>query len=158
MKLKLAFTTFIFIILAYAASGQSLKTWKWDDYKMKFKVPTDFVVKESTGTKFSAGNGKLHLTIYPKKGRSMEESDLKSALRTWASDQNVEYEGGVKKMTNLNGYWGVYIDGTGDNGLPTSLLLLVDPDFSTTALYIWLQYKSSYLDTAVDILKSFVPN
>ncbi len=134
-----------------------MKTWDWNTYKMQFKAPTDFTVDENSSSKFDAGDGRLHLTIYPKKGDKLQESDLKSLLRSWARDTKLTYSGGVQSMTNLNGYWGVYLDATASNNLPTTVLLLVDPDDPTISFYVWLQYQAQYEDLAVDILKSFKP-
>lgn len=141
--------------LVYA---QSLKGWTWTDYKMKFQAPNDFTIKESSGTIFSAGNEHLYLTIYPKKGENLTYTSMKDALQKWARSNNVDWNSNdLGYMSSLNRYWGYYIDGTGSNGLPTSLLLLVDPDYPEYSFYVWLQYQSGYLDTAVDILKSFKP-
>jgi hypothetical protein len=138
--------------------AQSLKGWTWSNYKMKFQAPDNFAIKESSGTIFSAGNDHLYLTIYPKKGENLTYSGMKDALQKWARDNNVDWNSNdLGYMSNLNRYWGYYIDGTGSNGLPTSLLLLVDPDYPENSFYVWLQYQSGYLDTAVDILKSFKP-
>lgn len=139
-------------------TNADLKTWNWTSYKVQFKAPSDFTIDENSGSKWDGGNGKLHLSIYPKKGEEIERSQLKSLLRSWARDTKVTYSEDVQTMSNLNGYWGVYIDGKGSNGLPTSILLLVDPDDPSISFYIWLQYQSGYLDTAVDILKSFKPS
>lgn len=138
--------------------AQSLKGWTWSDYKMKFQAPNNFTVKESSGTIFSAGNDNIYLTIYPKKGENLTYSSMKNVLQKWARDNNVDFNSSdMGYMSNLNRYWGYYIDGTGSNGLPTSLLLLTDPDYPEYSFYVWLQYQSGYLDTAVDILKSFKP-
>ena len=138
--------------------AQSLKGWTWSDYKMKFQAPNDFSIKESSGTIFSAGNDHLMLTIYPKKGENLTYTGLKDALQKWARSNNVDWNSNdLGYMSNLNRYWGYYIDGTGSNGLPTSLLLLVDPDYPEYSFYVWLQYQSGYIDTAVEILKSFKP-
>jgi hypothetical protein len=138
--------------------AQSMKAWTWADYKMKFEAPNNLTIKESSGTKFSAGNDNIFLTIYPRKGESLTYTGMKDALQKWARDSKVDFSSSdVGYMSNLNRYWGYYIDGTGSNGLPTSLLLLVDPDYPEYSFYVWLQYQSGYLDTAVDILKSFKP-
>jgi Dihydro-orotase-like len=134
------------------------KAWTWADYKMKFQAPNDFSIKESSGAIFSAGNEHLTLTIYPKKGENLTYARMKDALQKWARDNKVDWNSdNLGYMSSLNRYWGYYIDGTGENGLPTSLLLLVDPDYPEYSFYVWLQYQSGYLDTAVDILKSFKP-
>lgn len=152
------------LLIVFLLSGfsflyaQSMKGWTWSDYKMKFQAPNDLTVKESSGTIFSAGNDRLYLTIYPKKGENITYARMKDVLQKWARDNDIDFSSSdVGYMSSLNRYWGYYIDGTGSNGLPTSLLLLVDPDYPEYSFYVWLQYQSGYLNTAVDILKSFKP-
>ena len=135
-----------------------MKSWTWSNYKMKFQAPNTFNIKESSATVFSAGNDNIYLTIYPKKGENLTYERMKDALQKWARDNGVEWNSSdLGYMSSLNRYWGYYIDGKGSNGLPTSLLLLVDPDYTDNSFYVWLQYQSGYVDTAVDILKSFKP-
>lgn len=135
-----------------------MKSWTWSNYKMKFQAPSSFNVKESSASVFSAGNDKIYLTIYPKKGEKLTYERMKDALQKWARDNGVEWNSSdLGYMSSLNRYWGYYIDGKGSNGLPTSLLLLVDPDYTDNSFYVWLQYQSGYVDTVVDILKSFKP-
>ncbi|HTM93818.1 MAG TPA: hypothetical protein VL095_15455 [Flavisolibacter sp.] len=135
-----------------------MKSWTWSNYKMKFQAPNTFTIKESSATVFSAGNDNIYLTIYPKKGEKLTYERMKDALQKWARDNGVEWNSSdLGYMSSLNRYWGYYIDGKGSNGLPTSLLLLVDPDYTDNSFYVWLQYQSGYVDTVVDILKSFKP-
>ena len=155
MRLKLIVTLTAFCFLTNLATAQSLKKWTWDDYKMEFKAPNNFSIDKNSSSEFDAGNGELHLTIYPRKGEKMAYDDMKAALRKWSKDNNVDGE--IKYMSNLNGYWGVYVDGTASNGLSTSILLIVDPDYPTISFYVWLQYQSQAFETAVAILKSFKP-
>ena len=156
MNTKKILPLIIFCFLSFAVSAQ-LKTWNWSDYKMQFKAPVDFRIDENTAEKFSAGNGKLYLTIYPKKGSKMSYEGMRGALRDWSRKNDLTYRKEVQYMSNLNRYWGVYIDGVAPSGLPTTLLLLVDPDYSNISFYVWLQYQSKSIDTAVEILKSFTP-
>jgi hypothetical protein len=123
---------------------------------MQFKAPSNFNVDANSAEIFSAGNSNLYLSIYPRKG-TITYDGMKSSLRDWARQTNLKFTKDVQYMSSLNRYWGVYIDGTASNGLPTSVLLLVDPDYPDNYFYVWLQYQSEYLQTAVDILKSFVP-
>src|SRR5689334_16993168 len=118
----------ILISLFFTAnlSAQTMKTWNWSTYKMKFQAPTTFKVDKNTSEIFDAGNGDIHLTIYPEKGEKITEGSMKSLLRTWATDNKLKYEGRVETMEDLNGYWGVFVDGVA-NDLPTTILLLVDP-------------------------------
>lgn len=155
MRIKL-FSLVVFCLLTLVGTAQ-LKTWNWTEYKMQFKAPTNFKVDVNNSEKFSAGNGNLYLTLYPKKGTKMSYEGMKGALRDWSRQNDLTYREDVKYMSNLNGYWGVYIDGMASSGLPTTLMMLVDPDYSNIYFYVWLQYQSPYLQTAVDILKSFMP-
>ena len=82
---------------------------------------------------------------------------MKSLLKTWAKENKLKFDGSVEDMEDLNGYWGVYVDGTGENDLPTTVLLLIDPDYPDISLYVWVQYQEDQLDNAVKILRSFVP-
>ena len=153
-------TILLLVLLCFLlppAKSQNLKTWNWTDYKMQFKAPSNFTIDENNSEKFAAGNGKLYLTIYPKKGGKISYEGMKDALREWSRKNDLTYRKDVQYMSNLNRYWGVYIDGVAPSGLPTTLLLLVDPDYSNISFYVWLQYQSDYLETAVAVLKSFTP-
>ena len=157
MNKKIFFTALFGLCFTFLYA-QSMKNWTWADYKMKFQAPNDLSVKESSGTIFSAGNDDIYLTIYPKKGENLDYDRMKGALQKWARDSKVDFSSSnVGYMSSLNRYWGYYIDGTGENGLPTSLLLLVDPDYTDYSFYVWVQYRSGFVDTAVKILKSFKP-
>ena len=156
MNLQKIIPAIVLLFISIAASAQ-LKTWNWNDYKMQFKAPVDFKIDENTPEKFAAGNGKLYLTIYPKKGAKMSYEGMRGALRDWSRQNDLTYKKDVQYMSNLNRYWGVYIDGVAPSKLPTTLLLLVDPDYTNISFYVWLQYQSNSLDTAVEILKSFMP-
>lgn len=158
MKKKLILSFALLTLSLGFLFAQSMKSWTWADYKMKFQAPNDLSIKESSGTVFSAGNDHIYLAIYPKKGENLTYETMKGALQKWARENNVEFSSNnVGYMSNLNRYWGYYIDGKGSNGLPTSVLLLVDPDYPEYSFYVWLQYQSGYLNTAVEILKSFKP-
>lgn len=147
----------IFCFITANVTGQSLKTWNWSTYKMQFQAPSTFKVDKNNSEIFDAGNDDIHLTIYPEKGEKIAEGEMASLLRTWAKDNKLKFDGRVQKMENLNGYWGVYVDGEA-NSLPTSILLLVDPDYPTISFYVWLQYDASKEDMAVKILQSFIPS
>lgn len=156
MKLK-ALAFIISIFFSATLMAQSMKTWNWTTYKMQFQAPSNFKVDKNNAEIFDAGNGDLHLTIYPEKGNNITEASMKGLLRTWARENKLKFDGSVETMEDLNGYWGVYVDGVA-NDLPTSILLLVDPDYPNISFYVWLQYDAELEDTAVKILKSFIPS
>ncbi len=146
-----------FVILSHFASAQ-MKGWTWDTYKVKYSAPSNFKISQNTKDVFSAGNTNINLTIYPRTGENLAYDEMDGALRKWARSSKVSFSGEPNLMESLNGYWGVYLDGTAENGNPTTMLLLIDPDYPEITLYVWLQYQDGYVDTAVEILKSFTPN
>jgi hypothetical protein len=163
MKCKFFLSLLIVVIGSLVAEGQSLKTWTWDMYKMKFKLPSNMVVQESNENKFQASNNAITLDIYPRKGENLTYSGMKSAIVNWASQTSLRYDeydrnGYVQPiyLSNLNRYWGCAIDGRKE-GSAASILLLVDPDFSDISFYIWISYWDEYYYDAVQILKSFEP-
>jgi hypothetical protein len=157
MKMRTSLLILALGLFAGTVSAQSMKKWTWDSYKMAFSVPADFKVLEKSSTMFSAGNEDINLTIYPEKGETVTKAEMKNLLRAWARDNKLKFDGSPEIMTDLNRYWGVYIDGVA-NELPTSILMLIDPDYPDIKHYVWIQYAADEEDTAVKILTSFIPN
>ncbi len=164
MKQKL-WCAILFLATSTFASAQSfvLKTWDWDDYKMEFRAPDNMVIEQNDGDGFKASNQLITLDIYPRKGENLSYDGMKNAISRWAGQTNLDYndvnvDGNQQPfyLSNLNGYWGVAIDGKKD-GFPASMLLLVDPDYPDISFYVWISYSSEYYDDAVAILKSFKP-
>lgn len=148
---------FAFLMTCQWASAQ-MTEWTWDIYKVKFSAPSDFKVKKNEKAGFSAGNGSIHIDMYPENGANVSYEQMYDAIAAWANKNKLAYEGEPTYMEDLNGYWGCYIDGYAPNNLPTSVLLLIDPDYPEIGLYVWLQYQEDYIDTAVEMLRSFIPN
>ena len=162
MKQK-SILTLGFIFICALAQAQSLSTWTWDTYKMKFKLPDNMTVQENNADKFEATNNVITLDIYPRKGENLTYSGMKTAIINWASTTGLSYSDNNNNgdsqpiyLSDLNGYWGCAIDGKQD-GYPASMLLLVDPDFPDISFYVWISYSSDYYQDAVQILKSFEP-
>lgn len=148
---------------AIVTNAQSLQTWTWDTYKIKFKAPTNLVVQKNNATVYEAGNSSIYLDIYPKKGENLSYDGMKNALINWATSLNLSYnsinsEGNQQPiyLDNLNGYWGCAIDGT-SNSLPATIMLIQDPDYPDICFYIWINYSREYYHDAITILKSFTP-
>lgn len=163
MRYKYLFTA-VLLIIAFALNAQSLQTWTWDSYKMKFKAPDNMRIQNSDANSFEATNDKISLDIYPRKGENLTYDGMKNAIMKWADDNQVVYTNyntdGDKQpiyLNDINGYWGCAIDGK-KNGFPTSVLLLIDPDYPEISFYIWISYSDEYYHDAVTILKSFQPN
>jgi len=143
--------------------AQSLESWTWDTYKMKFKAPDNMRVEENDANSFQATNDVMTLDIYPRKGENLTYDGMKNAIVNWANQTGLRYmdynSDGDKQpiyLDDVNGYWGCAIDGK-KNGYPASMLLLIDPDFPEISFYIWISYSDEYYHDAVTILQSFKP-
>lgn len=135
-----------------------MRSYTWDSYRMKFEIPEDFEIKKSDGKNFSAGNGDIYLSIYPRLNENLSYEGMEEALMAWAKSSNVLFtDDGLMYLDNLNGYWGVMADGVVDNW-PVFIMLVIDPDYPETSLYVWLSYSEKGIETAEKILNSFTPN
>jgi hypothetical protein len=146
---------FALFFISNVASAQ-MTQYNWNEYDMKFSIPNSFNVEENNKSKFSAGDGNVWLTIYPQTGAALTYDEMQGQLSDWAGRNGVSYN---TMNTDLysNGYWGVYIDGTAENGLPVFIALYINPDYPSQYFYVWINYKSSWVDQAGDILRSFQP-
>ena len=163
MKRRYYFLAVLLLLSANMLKAQSLESWTWDTYKMKFKAPDNMRVDENDANSFQASNDKITLDIYPRKGENLTYDGMKSAIIRWAGQTGLRYadynsDGDAQPiyLDNINGYWGCAIDGK-KQGFPASMLLLVDPDFPDISFYIWISYSDEYYHDAVTILKSFQP-
>jgi hypothetical protein len=158
MKKVLLTFAVAFLFIASNVFAQKMKEYTWDSYNVKFSIPVTFHVDKSTGDEFQAGDDDVYLSIYPKTGNTIAFSQMKKKLEDWALDSKVYDYPKVYELENLNGYWGVYLEGTNsNNSLPALLLLAVHPDYSTKSLYVWINYRKDAIDVAEKVLKSFTP-
>ena len=158
MKKALFAIAVALLFIATSTYSQSMKDFTWDSYNVKFSIPTTFQVDKSTGSEFQAGNEGVYLSIYPKTGNSVAFNQMKQKLEDWAVDSKVYDYPKVYELENLNGYWGVYLEGTNStNSLPALLLLAIHPDYPTKSLYVWINYRKEDIDVAEKVLKSFTP-
>jgi hypothetical protein len=162
-KINLFRSAFILIIIGFISLNkgyaQDWQEYTWSSYKTKFKVPSNFRVTTSSGEEWSGTNDDIALTIYPRKGENLTQRAMDRALTNWANDQGV---GNLTEIVDLdskklNGYWGVLIEGTKDNW-PVALMLIVDPDYPDTSMYVWVSYREGLVDTVLQILYSFIPS
>ncbi len=161
MKLKLFFLTLA--VASVSFSQAQMKKWTWDTYSMKFKIYETMEVTINTADQFEAKDNNFAFDIYPRKGENLSYERMKSAVKKWANENNVDWStynnSGNEQpiyISDLHRYWGCAIDGT-NKGFPTTLLLLVDPDNPSISFYVWISYRSEYYDDALKILKSFEP-
>jgi hypothetical protein len=156
--------TVLLSAICIAVNGQSLQTWTWDYYKMKFKAPDNMVVKKNDATVYEASNNSITMDIYPVTGQQNITYDgMKNAIVNWANKESLSYNtinsSGEKQpiyLENINRYWGCAIDGTKD-GFSTSVVLLVNPDYPDVNYYVWISYAPEYYHDAIAILRSFTP-
>ena len=163
MNKQLKLSVLLVFVAMFFLSGThvfgQMKTFTWDAYKTKFKVPDDFEVDESTGEKWIGHNPGINLSIYPRKDEKLSHREMTKALYDWAVDNGVKNIGDVVELDEdkLNGYWGVLYEGE-KNSLSVGTMLIVDPDYPDISIYIWVNYKERETDTVLEMLKSFTPN
>jgi hypothetical protein len=163
MKKQFKLSVLLVFLAMFFLSGThvfgQMKTFTWDTYKTKFKVPSDFEVDESTGEKWIGHNRNINLSIYPRKDENLSHREMTKANYEWATDNGVKNIGDVVELdeTKLNGYWGVLYEGDKD-GFSIGTMLIVDPDYPNISFYIWVSYREAYTDTVLEMLKSFTPN
>ena len=159
ITIKTVLITFILLISGIGVvTSQNMRTYTWDSYLMTFEIPEDFDVKKSDGNNFSAGNGDIYLSIYPRVDENLSYEEMEEALIKWAKGSDfIVADNGVMYLDDLNGYWGVMADGVVDNW-PVFIMLIIDPDYTNTSFYVWLSYREDKIETAEKILNSFIPN
>ena len=162
MKYKFLSVLLLLVINA-GVKAQSLQSWTWDYYKMKFKAPDNMIVKKSDATVYEASNNSITMDIYPLTGQNLTYDGMKNAIINWADKSSLSYKvynsDGEKQpiyLDNINGYWGCAIDGSKE-GFSASAVLLVNPDYPDVNFYVWVSYAKEYYHDAVAILKSFTP-
>jgi hypothetical protein len=97
MRLKFL-QTMVLLAMSTFIHAQTLKSWTWDTYKIKFKAPDDLILKKNDATTFEAGNDNMFLDIYPKKGEQMTYDGMKNSLMQWAGTTGIQYQ-----LTNASG-------------------------------------------------------
>ena len=155
MRLK-SLLGILLLSLSSVVSAQTLQTWNWDSYKMKFKAPDNMVLQQNDASGYQASNNKITLDIYPRTGENLTYDGMKNAIISWANQVSLSYSKDPIYLDNLNRYWGCAIDGT-KSGFSASALLLVNPDFPDISYYVWISYAPEYYHDAVAILRSFQP-
>lgn len=96
---------FIAMMMPVQSFSQEMKNWNWDSYKIKFQLPTDWVVKESSGTDFIA-KGPDDVTIRIKPLTYIRDS--KGAAKYGFDTYDVVLDRSIKSQSTL---------ASGDSGL-----------------------------------------
>ena len=156
-------STTLLLAAAMFLHAQTLQTWTWDTYRMKFKAPNNLVVQKNDASVYEATNRSMAMDIYPRKGEGLTYDGMKNSLVDWASKTGLIYSAANSSgdsqpiyLENINGYWGCAIDCSKDN-FPATIVLLVNPDDPSLSFYVWLSYAKEYYHDAVAILRSFTP-
>ncbi len=102
--------------ISLVVTAQTLQSWTWDYYKMKFKAPSNMIVKKSDATVYEASNNSITMDIYPLTGQNLTYDGMKNAIIKWAAKSSLSYKeynsSGNKQpiyLENINGYWGCAI-------------------------------------------------
>ena len=83
MRYKILQTIILFAVVSFA-HAQTLQSWTWDTYKIKFKAPSNLDVKKNDATVYEAGNSNMFIDIYPRKGEGLTYDGMKNAIIKWA--------------------------------------------------------------------------
>ncbi len=162
MKIKaknsLKVVSTIFCLMMISGVFAQLKPYSWDSFKIKFKVPENFVADEATSNTWIGHNSKITLSIYPRKGENLSAENLKTALYNWTVANGVTKmdEGTEIDPEKLNRYKGYLYEGV-INDLFVETMLIVDPDYPGISFYIFIHYKAGSEDDVLKILTSFTP-
>ena len=156
--LKISISMVVLFIIPIITFSQSWTDYEWKEYMTQFKIPSDFKVTESSSTRFSATNGKILMSIYPRRDESLSWEEMEDNLRSWTIDNDVENLGDIVVLDEekMNGYWGVLLEGT-KSDYSVGTMLIVDPYFPEISLYIWVTYDADEIDTVIEMLMSFTP-
>lgn len=157
-----SFLSILMLIISSMITAQTLQTWNWTYYNMKFKAPDNMALQENDASGYQASNNNMTLDIYPRNSENLTYDGMKNAIVNWANQISLSYStnsGGSTQpiyLESINGYWGCAIDGSKE-GFPASILLLMDPNHPDISFYVWISYAKEYYHDAVAILKSFQP-
>ncbi len=156
--LKISISMVVLFIIPIITFSQSWTDYEWKEYMTQFKIPSDFKVTESSSTRFSATNGKILMSIYPRRDENLSWEEMEDNLRSWTIDNDVENLGDIVVLDEekMNGYWGVLLEGT-KSDYSVGTMLIVDPYFPEISLYIWVTYDADEIDTVIEMLMSFTP-
>ena len=64
--IKALFAIVLLFVAPSLSFAQSWVEYEWKEYSTEFKIPSDFEVTESSAEKFSASNGAILMSIYPR--------------------------------------------------------------------------------------------
>ncbi|MBN1119192.1 MAG: hypothetical protein JXA77_18425 [Bacteroidales bacterium] len=131
---------------------KNLVEYNWILYNMSYSIPNDLVVSASDKNIFSADNGTLFYSIYPRTLTIYSDIDRLNDILRWARNNQIELLYGPEKIEDNPDYIEYMISGTLD-GMVVACLLMVDRLDSDQGFYIWLKFDSNLYD--VDYLSFF---
>lgn len=157
------FPLLIALTLPVLLKAQSLQTWTWNSYNVRFKAPDNMVVQENDANGFQATNNSITMDIYPRRGENLTYDEMKNAIINWATQNGLTYDqvnsqGNQQPiyLQDLNRFWGCAIDGTKGN-FDATAVIIVNPDHPDISFYVWISYSSPFYQYAVSMLESFEP-
>jgi hypothetical protein len=130
---------------------QAQQEYTWDDFGLKFSVPTGFVEVENTGEKFEGKCEKSKIFLfglYPVADENVTKENLKEALKGMAKESGMTVQ--ATKDINFNGFEGAYAEGT-IQGTPAFFACMLDPNGDLNFIVSVLHQNT---DAAVKLIKS----
>jgi hypothetical protein len=129
------------------------RAYSWTDNHLTFQIPENFNVEDGNAKKFKASNSKIEMSIVSRKETLSNDADRQVALQKWAVENKVEISDQVV-FGNMYGLVTISIEGEKD-GKMVSLMILHNPQFPDTNMYVWLSYQSLMKDAVAKITRSF---
>jgi hypothetical protein len=145
----LVMALFFAVLCNFSASAQVEYTW--DDYNLKFSVPSDFKESASDGDHFegSSNRGKIYLFgLYPIKDENVTTDNLAEAVNAMAKESKMKVEETME--LDFNGFQGYCAEGTIE-GKPAFFACMLDPNGDLNFIITVLHDNA---DAAINLIKS----
>ncbi len=145
----LVMALFFTVLCNFSASAQ--EEYTWDDYGLKFSVPSDFKESTSDGEKFegSSNRGKIYLFgLYPIKDENITNDNLAEAVNAMAKESKMKVTDAHE--IDFNGFEGYCAEGTIE-GKPAFFACMLDPNGDLNFIITLLHDNA---DAAIKLVKS----
>lgn len=154
--MKKILLSFVLILVSYTFvnAQTALVPYKWDAYGLKFQVPENSDILESSETRFVVDNPNLKVEIEAYDGPALGSDDLSNIVIQLAENEGIVYDESTEVQQFANsGLQGMSIEGdrSGD-GIAVAMLL---SERSNNVVAVKVIYGHGLENVANDIINSF---
>lgn len=144
----------IFILLTFVAfNAQAQEDYTWDDYGLKFSVPTGFKVTQNSSDKFEGEAVRAKITLfglYPIADENVTEETTMQAVEAMAKEAGMNIRTIDKGAIEFNGFKGSYAEGKIE-GISTFFAVMLDESSDLNFIVTVLHDNT---DAAIKLIKS----